>query len=146
MFENLMFNPNYRNSMYSNNYIGANTIQPPQPQIQCFFVGSKDDAKNIQVQLNTIYIAINKADKEIYVKQLNNDGNIDFMTYKDETFFKKEEPKQEKDYTEYFATLTSKLDNIEKNIKEKQNNFYKQNKPRNNENNPQQEQRSLINE
>ena len=89
---------------------------PPQPQIQCFFVSSKEEAKNVQVQLNTIYLIINTPQKEIYLKKYNNDGLIDFITYKDETTIPKQEEKQEKDYTGFFNSVNEKLENLEKLI------------------------------
>lgn len=57
------------------------TIQPQQPQAVCYFVSSKSDLQNIQVQPNIVYIGINKQDKEIYMRAWNNDGIIDFDTY-----------------------------------------------------------------
>lgn len=57
------------------------TIQQTQPQALCYFVNSKTDMQNIQVQLNVFYIGINRQAKEIYIKSLNNDGLIDFDTY-----------------------------------------------------------------
>lgn len=57
------------------------TIQPQQPQAVCYFVNSKSDLQNIQVQPNIVYIGINKQDKEIYMRAWNNDGIIDFDTY-----------------------------------------------------------------
>lgn len=58
------------------------TLQGAQPQVQCYFVSSPNDLSSIQVQLNTVYIGLNDSAKEIYIRQLNNDGNIDFKTYK----------------------------------------------------------------
>lgn len=58
------------------------TLQGLQPQVQCYFVSSPNDLSSIQVQLNTVYIGLNNSANEIYVRQLNNDGNIDFRTYK----------------------------------------------------------------
>lgn len=57
------------------------TIQQSQPQAVCYFVSSKSDMQNIQVQPNVFYIGINRQAKEIYIKSLNNDGLIDFDTY-----------------------------------------------------------------
>lgn len=57
------------------------TIQPQQPQAVCYFVSSKSDLQNIQVQPNIVYIGINKQDNEIYMRAWNNDGIIDFDTY-----------------------------------------------------------------
>lgn len=57
------------------------TIQQSQPQAVCYFVSSKSDMQNIQVQPNIFYIGINRQAKEIYVRSWNNDGLIDFDTY-----------------------------------------------------------------
>lgn len=64
-------------------YFNQQQAQPIPPQIQNMFVDSIEQAKNLQVQMNTIYIIVNKANKEVYIKQLNNDGNIDFQLYQE---------------------------------------------------------------
>ena len=58
------------------------TLQGVQPQVQCFFVSAPTDISNIQIAPGTVYIGINKTTKEIYTRQWNLDGNIDFETYK----------------------------------------------------------------
>ena len=58
------------------------TLQGVQPQVQCFFVSAPTDISNIQIAPGTVYIGINKNTKEIYTRQWNLDGNIDFETYK----------------------------------------------------------------
>lgn len=110
----------YDYNRYMNNGYNSNIIQaPPTPQyqVQCFFVNSKDEAKNVQVQLNTIYLIINTPQKEIYLKKFNNDGLIDFITYKDETTIPKPEEKKEVDYTGFFNSVNEKLESLEKLIK-----------------------------
>jgi hypothetical protein len=57
------------------------TLSGVQPQVQCYFVNSATDLSNFQIQPSTVYIGINKASKEIYIRQWNMDGNIDFETY-----------------------------------------------------------------
>lgn len=57
------------------------TLQGVQPQVQCYFVNTAADLSNFQIQPSTVYIGINKAAKEIYLRQWNMDGNIDFETY-----------------------------------------------------------------
>lgn len=106
-------NPFLNNNPYNT---PIQTIPQTQTQVLCFFVNSQAEAKNIPVQLNTLYVAVNKADKEVYIRQLNNDGNIDFTIYKDVSTIKKEEPKPEKDYTNILAILTSKIEEIHKSI------------------------------
>ena len=57
------------------------TLSGVQPQVQCYFVNAATDLSNFQIQPSTVYIGINKAGKEIYIRQWNMDGNIDFETY-----------------------------------------------------------------
>lgn len=57
------------------------TLNGVQPQVQCFFVNAASDLSNFQIQPSTVYIGINKAGKEIYMRQWNMDGNIEFETY-----------------------------------------------------------------
>lgn len=57
------------------------TIQSQPPQAICYFVNSKNDLQNIQVNPNVVYIGINKQAKEIYMRCWTNDGVIDFDTY-----------------------------------------------------------------
>jgi len=73
---------------------GYNPFMPWQPQpiqqmqrspeigSRCFFVGSVDDMKNIQAELNVVNIGINKNANEIYTKQLRDDGLVDLFVYK----------------------------------------------------------------
>lgn len=58
------------------------TLQGVQPQVQCFFVSAPQDISNIQIIPGTVYIGMNKSAKEIYIRQWNLDGNIDFETYR----------------------------------------------------------------
>lgn len=63
---------------------GAQTIQNIQgmpPQAQCYFVNTPQDMSSIQVMPGIVYIGINKARKEMYTRQWNMDGNIEFETY-----------------------------------------------------------------
>lgn len=64
---------------------GLNTIQTIQqqnPTVSCFFVNDKSELKNVNVDLGSVYIGINRKSKEVYMRSLNTDGNIDFDTYK----------------------------------------------------------------
>lgn len=95
----------------------SNNIRPvvPQTQIQCFAVTSREEANHIPIQIGVMYVIINKSEKEIYVKQYNNDGLIDMDIYKDEKNV--QPPKEEKDYTEILNNLTSKVEELQKSIK-----------------------------
>lgn len=57
------------------------TIQPTNPNVQCFFVNDKQGLQNMQIEPNTVYIGINKQAKEIYTRAWNNNGVIETETY-----------------------------------------------------------------
>lgn len=56
-------------------------MQPLDPVVKCWFVSERSEMETIRPDWNTIYIGINKATKEIYTKQMKNDGTIDFSSY-----------------------------------------------------------------
>ena len=56
-------------------------LQSYQPQMQTMFVGKVDDMNRFSIMPNTLYIGINQASKEIYIKQMNNDGLTELNTY-----------------------------------------------------------------
>lgn len=85
------------------------TIQQINPQAVCYFVNSKNDLQNIQVNPNVVYVGINKQTKEVYLRSWNNDGMIDFDTYS------LAEGKQE---SSELKTIMDKLENIENKLKE----------------------------
>lgn len=60
-------------------------LQGIQPQVQCFFVSSPNDLVNYNIMPGTVYIGINRAANEVYIRQWNMDGNIEFETYKKES-------------------------------------------------------------
>lgn len=77
------YNPFSRPAPYEQSFPQTiQTLQGIQPQAQCYFVASPSDMSNIQVLPNTMYIGLNEPSQEIYIRQMNNDGNIDFKTYK----------------------------------------------------------------
>lgn len=88
------------------------TIQQVNPQAICYFVNSKSDMQNIQVNPNVVYVGINKQTKEIYLRSWNNDGMIDFDTYS------LAEGKQE---SSELKMIVDKLENIENKLKEIEN-------------------------
>lgn len=77
-----MFYPN--NSWVQQNYQQLQPIQSAKPPINvvCYTVNAQDDMDNIDLQLNVLYIGINRTTKEIYTKQLNNSGLVDVQIYK----------------------------------------------------------------
>ena len=99
---------NYNNS-FNLNY--QTPFQNTQPQIQFFVVINLQEAQNIQVQFNIIYFIMNNNDKEIYVKQLNRDGLIEFNVYKNEKVLKKDLT-----YFEILEELKNKINKIEKSV------------------------------
>ena len=56
-------------------------LQSYQPQMQTMFVSKADDMNRFSIMPNTLYIGINQASKEIYIKQMNNDGLTELNTY-----------------------------------------------------------------
>lgn len=116
--------------MFNYPFMTTQINQMPSPQIQVFFVSSKDEAKNIQIQLNTMYVVINKQHREVYLKKLNNDGNIEFETYVDESVMKKQE-----DFTLFFSSLNEKVDNLHNILTQRNNTNNQQNNRQQNQNN-----------
>lgn len=58
------------------------TIQTLQPQVQCFSVNSPSDLSGVPVMPGVAYVGINGNGQEIYMRQMDNDGNIVLKTYK----------------------------------------------------------------
>jgi hypothetical protein len=50
-------------------------------QVQCYFVSSEKDLEKIQMSYNVVYVGINKEKNEVYLRQINNSGLIDFNKY-----------------------------------------------------------------
>ena len=57
------------------------TIQPVQKTAQFYSVENAGELDGIKPTLNVLYVGFNKKKKEIYVKQLTNDGLISVETY-----------------------------------------------------------------
>lgn len=87
-------------------------LQGIQPQVQCFFVSSPTDLSNVNIMPGTVHIGINKATNEIYIRQFNMDGNIEFETYKKESGTEQ---------MSEIRAIMAKLEAIENQIKEKPN-------------------------
>lgn len=83
-------------------------IQGMPPQVQCYFVNTPQDMSSIQVLPGTVYIGINKPGKEIYVRQWNMDGNIEFETYSMSSGTQE---------TPELKSILAKLENIETQLK-----------------------------
>ncbi len=68
------------------NYYNPYGIQPiqnvtQQSQAMCFFVKTPNDLVRSDIMPNVFYLGINRDNKEIYVRRMNNDGNIEVETY-----------------------------------------------------------------
>ena len=57
------------------------SIQPVQKSAQFYTVENAGELDGIKPTLNVLYVGFNKNKKEIYVKQLTNDGLISVETY-----------------------------------------------------------------
>ena len=55
--------------------------QPVQQQIVTYFVKSANELASIQVVPNVLYLGINGDGKELYVRKMNLDGNVELETY-----------------------------------------------------------------
>lgn len=79
MFRSPFIDPVLRYQMEQRNF--PQTIQTLQPQVQCYSVTSSSDISNIPVMPGVVYAGFNVNGNEIYLRQMNNDGNIDFKTF-----------------------------------------------------------------
>ena len=80
------------------------TIQPIQKSAQFYSVDNIQELDAIRPNLNVLYVGFNKNKKEIYVKQLTNDGLISVETY-DLADNKKEKSE--------FEAILEKINNLE---------------------------------
>lgn len=105
----------YNNQFYPGyGYQPQPQMQPIQqyPQSLCSFVKSIDELNNYRVMPNVYYIGVNRDNKEIYVRKMNNDGNIEV-----ETYVLKSEEKQKSEN----ELIAERLTNIEQLLKERNN-------------------------
>ena len=79
---NQQFYPGY---MPNSNVYGmqppSQVVTPPQPQVSFVQAKSLEELSKYRVLPNLSYMAINTENKEIYVRRMNNDGNIETETY-----------------------------------------------------------------
>lgn len=120
MFEN-MYNNGYmpqRGYYPQNNYnmpmqqqpqTIQNVAQPVQPQLYSYFVKQAADLATPNIMPNTLYLGINSGQKEIYIRKMNNDGNIELETY---TLSSGKKEKSE------LQAIVERLDSIEKKLAE----------------------------
>lgn len=79
-------------------------------EVQCFYVNNPTDMEKIQPVLNTLYIGVNTDKKEIYLRQMNNNGLIDFTTYTQQSGGQQKSE---------FSKILDRLDTLENNLKGK---------------------------
>ena len=82
-------------------------IQPVQKSAQFYSVESVQELDGVRPNLNVLYVGFNKRKKEIYVKQLTNDGLISLETYN------LADDKKEKSE---FETILEKINNLESKL------------------------------
>lgn len=77
-------NPMMNNYPYSYNQ-PTQTIgqlgQQVQKQAACYFVKDPSELASLNVMPGVFYLGINRENKEIYVRRMNNDGNIELEQY-----------------------------------------------------------------
>lgn len=108
MYNQPYFNP-YFNSMdqMRQPQVVQNVSRTIQPQFYCYSVKSAADLAGINIMPNTFYIGLNQDTKEIYMKKMNNDGNIEVETYS-----LLSEKKEKTD----LQAIAERLDNIENKL------------------------------
>lgn len=108
---NYPYNPyNMRQDMFNQPSTIQNLTQTTPTQAQIYFVRSPKDMEGITPNLNVVYIGINRDKDEIYLRQMNNGGLIDFNTYSLST------GGQEKNE---FAKIMERIDKLETRFLEK---------------------------
>lgn len=83
------------------------SIQQVQKSAQFYNVENAQELDGIKPTLNVLYVGFNKNKKEIYVKQLTNDGLISLETYN------LADDKKEKSE---FETILEKINNLENKL------------------------------
>ena len=76
------YNPfNLNQNMFNQSSTIQNLAQTVATQAQVYFVSSPKDMEKVQPTLNVMYVGINRDKNEIYLRQMNNGGLIDFSTF-----------------------------------------------------------------
>ena len=103
--------------MYNYPYYGQpiqQAIQPIQKTAQFYFVENAQELDGVRPNLNVLYVGFNKRKKEIYIKQLTNDGLISLETYN--LADDKKEKSELEAILEKINSLESKLTKGEANV------------------------------
>ena len=107
---NYPYNPYYGQQMMpqmSASSMPIQSIQQAQKSAQFYNVENAQELDGIRPALNVLYVGFNKKKKEIYVKQLTNDGLISLETYG------LADDKKEKSE---FETILEKINNLENKL------------------------------
>lgn len=107
---NQQFYPGYMPNYNPYNMQPIQQIQTPQQQMSYVQAKSPSDMAKLRVMPNVSYIGINEDDKEIYIRKMNNDGNVESETY----ILKSEEKEKSQ-----FDSISERLTAIENTLKEK---------------------------
>lgn len=99
------YNPyNMNQMMFNQASTIQNLAQTSATQAQIYFVSSPKDMEKVQPTINVMYIGINREKNELYLRQINNAGLIDFNTY---TLATGGQEKNE------FTKIMERIDNLE---------------------------------
>ena len=101
---------NFNQQMFNQTSTIQNLAQTSATQAQIYFVSTPKDMEKIQPTLNVMYVGINRDKNEVYLRQMNNAGLIDFSTYTLKT------GEQEKND---FVKIMERLDKIEGRVLDK---------------------------
>ena len=102
---NYGYNPyNMNQMMFNQASTIQNLAQTSATQAQIYFVSSPKDMEKVQPTINVMYVGINRDKNEIYLRQINNAGLIDFNTY---TLATGGQEKNE------FTKIMERIDNLE---------------------------------
>ena len=110
------FNPYYGQPMMPQP-TPVQSIQQVQKSAQFYTVESAQELDGIKPTLNVLYVGFNKKAKEIYVKQLTNDGLISVETYGLAT-----DKKQKSEYETILERINSLETKLTKGIADVPNN------------------------
>lgn len=80
MWQNQNYNPYFGYPQPQTQAI-QNVTQQIQKQAACYFVKAPEELAGVNIMPNIFYLGINREGKEIYVRRMNNDGNIELETY-----------------------------------------------------------------
>lgn len=111
--------PNYNNQFMPHPYMQPQAapvqqaIQQVQKSAQFYTVESAQELDGIRPILNVLYVGFNKNKKEIYLKQLTNDGLVSVETY---------DLAGKKDEKSALDTVLEKINELERKLTNERNN------------------------